>query len=222
MALYIGLDLHSSSCFIAGITETREKVLEKKLPNDIEMILKFLYSYREEIKAIAVESTYNWYWLVDGLKSAGYKVKLANPSAMKKYEGIKYSNDRHDAFWLAEMLHLGILPEGYIYPKEERSMRDLLRRRLRLVQLRTGMINSLKGIIARQGLKKINTNKIKGMKEDDVGGFITKDEDIALQLKISKENIDLLTEEIKEIEKRVISRVKLKEGYKKLLTGYLQ
>ncbi len=66
----------------------------------------------------AVESTYNWYWLVDGLEEAGYKLHLTNPSAIQQYEGLKHTDDKWDSFWLAHMLRLGILPEGYIYPKK--------------------------------------------------------------------------------------------------------
>ncbi|MDY7030593.1 MAG: IS110 family transposase, partial [Thermodesulfobacteriota bacterium] len=73
-----------------------------------------------------MESTFNWYWLVDGLQEKGYTVHLANPSAIKQYEGLKYVDDRWDSFWLAHLMRLNILPEGYIYPKEERPLRDLL------------------------------------------------------------------------------------------------
>ena len=64
-----------------------------------------------------VESTYNWYWLVDGLMEAGYRVHLANPAAIQQYSGLKYTDDHSDARWLAHVLRLGVLPEGYIYPK---------------------------------------------------------------------------------------------------------
>ena len=90
------------------------------------MILATLAPYKNDIVGIVVESTYNWYWLVDLLMVAGYTLHLANPTAIQKYSGLKYSDDQHDAFWLAEMLRLGILPVGYIYPKEDRPIRDLL------------------------------------------------------------------------------------------------
>jgi hypothetical protein len=51
----------------------------------------------------------------------GYRVHLANPSAIKQYEGLKHTDDRHDSFWLAHMLALGILPEGYIYLSQRGS-----------------------------------------------------------------------------------------------------
>jgi hypothetical protein len=48
----------------------------------------------------------------------GHTLHIANPTAIQKYSGLKYSDNQHDEFWLAEMLQLGILPEGDIYPKE--------------------------------------------------------------------------------------------------------
>jgi hypothetical protein len=62
----------------------------------------------------------------------GYHVMLVNPSKVRQYEGLKHTDDRHDAFWLAHQMRLGILPTGYIYPKEQRAVRDLLRERRRL------------------------------------------------------------------------------------------
>jgi hypothetical protein len=76
-----------------------------------------LEPFREQVQAIAVESTFNWYWLVDGLMEAGYQVQRVNTSAVRQYERLKYVDDRHDARWLARLLHLGILPTGHIYPR---------------------------------------------------------------------------------------------------------
>jgi transposase len=84
------------------------------LPNDLSEVLKALNPYRKDLEGIVVESTFNWYWLVDGLMESGYRVHLANPSAIKQYEGLKPSDDARDAFHLAHLLKLGILPEGYI------------------------------------------------------------------------------------------------------------
>ena len=84
-----------------------------------------------------------WYWLVDGLEEQGYKIHLVNTAAVKQYEGLKHADDDTDAFWLAHLLRLGILPTGYIYPKEQRAVRDLARKRSQLVQERTTQILSL-------------------------------------------------------------------------------
>jgi len=75
-----------------------------------------------ELQGIVIESTFNWYWLVDGLMDAGYRVHLATASANKQYEGLKHTDDGHHAFWLAHLLALGILHERCIYPKEDRPV----------------------------------------------------------------------------------------------------
>ncbi len=87
-----------------------------------------------------MESTFNWYWLVDGLMDSGYKMHLANTTAIQQYSGLKHGDDRSDAMFLAELLRLGILPEGFIYPRSERAVRDRARKRIQLVQQRTSNI----------------------------------------------------------------------------------
>ena len=141
MQLYAGLDLHSRNTYIGIMDKEFRRVFGKRVLNKLPLILKTLEPFQDQLKGIVVESTYNWYWLIDGLMDAGYQcVHLANPSAMKQYEGIKHTDDQHDAFFLAQMLILGILPQGYIYPKEDRPVRDLARKRLFLVRHKTSHI----------------------------------------------------------------------------------
>ncbi len=143
MRLYCGIDLHSNNVFIVVPDEHDRVVLRCRLPNDLPVILSTLEPHRGDLVGIVVESTFNWYWLVDGLMAAGYRAHLANTAAMQQYSGLKHADDRSDARWLAHMLRIGILPEGYIYPRAERGLRDLLRRRACLVQQRTAMVLSL-------------------------------------------------------------------------------
>lgn len=117
MKLYCAIDLHSNNNVVTIIDEHDRVVFEKRLRNDLAMVLEHLNFYREDLTAVAVESTYNWYWLVDGLMEAGYEVKLVNTAAVTVYSGLKYTSDEHDARHLAHLLRLGILPEGYICPK---------------------------------------------------------------------------------------------------------
>jgi len=134
---YSGIDLHSNNSVVT-ITDEEDRVMaEKRLPNDLTRILDFLKPWKEELAGVVVESTFNWYWLVDGLQEAGYKVHLANTTAIKKYDGLKHSGDETDARHLAHLLRLGILPTGTILPKEQRTVRDLSRKRMQLVRSRT-------------------------------------------------------------------------------------
>ena len=177
-----------------------------------------LKPYKEEIVGVAVESTYNWYWLVDALMEEGYKVHLANPAAIQRYSGMKHVDDKHDAFWLAEMLRLGILPEGYIYPKEERPLRDLLRKRGHLVRLRTSLVISLQNILSRNLGVNVVVNEVKRLREDRITPLLGESEDLALAGRVSKEAIDFFTRQISRIEGVVEKRVGLKEEYRSLLT----
>ena len=68
--------------------------------------------WREEFSGVVVESTFNWYWLVDGLKEADFTVQPANTTAIKKYDGLKHSGDEADVRYVAHLLRLGILPTG--------------------------------------------------------------------------------------------------------------
>ena len=188
------------------------------MPNELVLIQQTLQPFQEGLLGIVVESTYNWYWLVDGLMEEGYKVHLANPSAVQQYSGMKHSDDKHDAFWLAEMLRLGILPEGYIYPKEERPIRDLLRKRGHLVRLRTSLVVSLQNILSRNLGRKLRVNDVKSLREDRISSLLEMSEDIALAGRVSKEAIDHLTRQIYKIEWAVQKKIVLKEQYRYLLT----
>jgi transposase len=79
MKLYAGFDLHSSNIYVAIVDAEGKRVFKKKLHNDPNRILAELRPHKRAIAGIVVESTFNWYWLVDMLMSAGYKVHLANP-----------------------------------------------------------------------------------------------------------------------------------------------
>lgn len=218
MQLYAAIDLHARNNYLAIVTKTGERRFKQKMSNRQEIILEALRPYKDSVAGIAVESTYNWYWLVDALMGGGYKVHLANPAAIQKYSGLKYSDDRHDAFWLAEMLRLNILPEGYIYPKEERPIRDLLRKRGHLVKLRTSLILSLKNIISRNLGINLDVNDVKRLKEDRVSPLLEENEDLLLAGKVSKDTIDYLTRKIREIEAVVEKRIDLKKPYTYLQT----
>lgn len=152
MKLYVGIDLHSTNSYVAVLDETDKVVYQKRLSNDVKLLLNELSPYRESIVGIVVESTYNWYWLVDNLQEKGYQVHLANTAKNEQYKGLKHTDDKSDAIWLAHLLRLGLLSCGYIYPKEDRGLRELLRRRLSLVRQQTMMVLGIQSLITRPGV----------------------------------------------------------------------
>jgi transposase len=147
----------------------------------------------------------------------GYKVHLANPSAIKQYEGLKHTDDKWDSFWLAHLLRLNILPEGYIYPKEERPVRDLLRRRLLFVKHRTSHILSLQSMISRNLGTQMSANAIKRL-DQEAAETLFDSPHLVLAANSNIAVIHFLKERIKPIEKAVKSHITLREEFRYLLT----
>jgi len=216
MKTYCGIDLHSNNNVVVVIDENDHILLEQTLSNHLGVILDTLSKIRESIDGIAVESTYNWYWLVDGLQEAGYKLHLVNTAAIKQYEGLKYSDDKRDAFHLAHLLRLGILPTGYIYPKQERAIRDLLRKRLQLVQQRTAQILSIQNQVTRNTGRQLKANEVKKLTISTVKNRI-KDKNIQQAILSNVAIMNVLTSKIEVLEKQVLEQVTIKDEFQKLL-----
>ncbi|MDE2310243.1 MAG: IS110 family transposase [Betaproteobacteria bacterium] len=214
---YSGIDLHSNNSVVTVTDEEDRVVAEKRLPNDLTRIVGFLLPWRDELAAVVVESTYNWYWLVDGLQEAGFVLKLANTGAIKKYDGLKHSGDEADARQLAHLLRLGILPTGTILPREHRAIRDLARKRMQLVRSRTSHILAIENIAARQRGMKISSNQIKKLTADEVDQmpFL---EDVGLAIKSNLAVVITLGEQIDLLEKRLLEDMSERPEYS-LLTS---
>jgi transposase len=142
---------------------------------------------------------------------------LANPSAIQQYEGLKHTDDQWDSFWLAHMYRLGILPEGYIYPKEHRAVRDLLRRRLLFVKHSTSHILSLQSMISRNLGLNMSGREIKKLKQEDVDDLFDCP-NLGFMANNSLEAINFLKKIILDIEKKVESQVKMRKEFLMLLT----
>ena len=217
MKVYAGLDLHATNTYVAMIDAENKVLYKHRHRNDVPSILSALDPFREDIQGVVVESTFNWYWLVDALMDHGYRVHLANVSAIKQYEGLKQIDDRRSSLWLAHLLRLNILPTGYIYPKEERPTRDLLRKRLQLVRHWTSHVLSVKNILARNLGIRMKTDDIKKLRASEVNTLFA-DTEMRLAIMSSLSLIQHFQEEIDRIETVITKKFKVKEEFKKLLT----
>lgn len=218
MGLHCAVDLHGNNGFYGIVDATGRRVFKQRLPNSLPIILNALEPYREHLESgVVVESTYNWYWLVDGLRENGYQVRLANPAAMTQYNGLKNTDDETDTFFLAELSRLGILPVGHIYPKATRPVRDMLRRRMLLVRQRSAQILSFQNLVARERGEKISSNEIQKLWPSDVKQLF---EDARLRLmgRTNIMTIRFLTKQVLGLERAIVEETKLSPEYAKLLT----
>jgi transposase len=217
MKLYGAIDLHSTNNVTVVIDEQDRVVYQKRLPNDLALILKELSVYQSELQGIVVESTYNWYWLVDGLMEQGYKMHLANTAAIQQYEGLKYTDDHSDARWLAHLLRLEVLPEGYIYPRADRPVRDLLRKRSQLVRHRTTNLLSIQNLMTRNTGSSLSAKRVKGLDVQQVDELLP-DGDLALAVKANLSVMSSADEQVQILEQIVTQRVKLRPQFSFLKT----
>ncbi len=217
MALYCGIDLHSNNHLVVVIDENDQRLEERRLGNELLQTLSLLEPYRDQLAGVAIESTINGYWLADGLQDAGFRVDLVTPAGIKQYEGLKYSDDRYDAFWLAHLMRLGLLKTGYIYPREQRAIRDLLRRRMQLVRTGSRQLICAQSQIWRSTGIRIGCNQLK--KADVVVTLPDVDTQCAVESHLRV--YQSIAREISLLEQRVMAQTQPKTDYEILtsMTG---
>lgn len=207
MRLYCGIDLHSNNSYVVVLDEQDRVVYRRRLGNDLQVILQALAPFAEQLVGIVVEATFNWYWLVDGLMEAGYQLHLANPAAMKQYSGLKFADDHSDARWLAHMLRVGLLPEGYIYPREQRALRDLLRKRGRMVQQRTGNLLSLQNLVHRNTGQRLSGRALRAVELTELDPQHP-DANRTLAMESTKRVLECIDVEVMRLEKEILRQLK--------------
>jgi transposase len=212
-----GMDLHSNNVVIGIMDIDGKRVASHKVPCELKEVVKFLAPFKKRLEQVAVESTYNWYWLVDGLQALKYPVVLANPAGMEQYNGIKHADDTNDAFFVAELLRLKILPTGHIYDEQLRPVRDLLRRRLTLVHHRTALMLSFKSLYTRTTGQDMTLSRFKELEIKEAQELYTHAANqliAGMQIK----HIEQLTESIQKIERGVLGSARELPFYSKLLS----
>lgn len=205
MKFYCGIDLHATNSFLCVIDDKDRVLLKEKLKNDLGSILYALESFSPR-PSVAVEATINWYWLVDGLQEAGFDVKLAHSMALYMITGAKVKTDRRDAFSLAKLLRLDAIPEAYIYPKAKRPIRDLLRKRKQVVNLRANAYGALRRVLLQYGFYGYSQATIKSLTEEQLDRHL---EHFATQAgcHLEVQRIRFYSKQIKILENIILSSV---------------
>jgi len=153
---YVGIDVHKKMCQVAVLDDEGELLDETRFMNTPEGIEEFaqrLSAYGDEVRAV-VESTGNlWIQVHDRLEVHGYDVALSSPANSRLVSDSKVKTDRTDARALARLHRAGVLSTCFVPGEEERSRRELLRHRLRLVKNRTAVRNRIHSLLDKHGLR---------------------------------------------------------------------
>lgn len=217
MKSYAGIDLHGTNSVVVVLDEEDRVLYQKRLRNELAGILAAFAPLRDTLQGIAVESTYNWYWLVDGLMDAGYVVHLAHVPALPQYSGLKHADDHHDARWLAHLLRLGLLPTGHIYPKADRPLRDLLRKRSQWVRQKTAVVLSLQSLLTRLTGQRFSLNRLHQLSPETVVALVPAPEQ-ALSVTSSLTVLRCVEAQITEVERAVRHQASQRPGFALLQT----
>ena len=216
MNFYSGIDLHSRQSTLCVIDDKDNIHLRTTVPNQIEQILQPLQSFTPSPE-VAVEATLNWYWLVDGLQDAGFKVKLAHPFGLQIIKKAKVKTDNRDAFNLARLLRLDALPESYIYPKAKRPIRDLLRRRQRIVSLRASDYVTLQRVLQQYAISDLASMGAKKIGPKDIESQVDEPA-IKCRCQMELERIGLYSRQIQVCEDIIISSLVDDADFKRIQT----
>lgn len=134
-----GIDLHAKTMYLCVLDQEGQIRLHQNIPTSSERFLAAIAPYRDDL-VVGVECMFTWYWLADLCHEQGIRFLLGHALYMRAIHGAKAKNDRLDAYKLACMIRGGVFPMAYVYPRDMRATRDLLRRRTTLVRFRAELM----------------------------------------------------------------------------------
>ncbi len=213
---FCGCDMHSKSTYFKVLDKSGHVLAKKNLPNNFDRFKKFIEPFKETV-VVGAESTYNYYWLFDGCQKENIPFVLGHALYIRAIAGNKKKNDALDAETLANLMRTDFLPKAYPYPNDMRSVRDLLRRRHRLMRLRSEAYTHIQLISHQNEMQDVNSAaaKNKALRNEMISRI---DEPyIAENLKIDAFIIDTMDPKISEIEHRIKSRTKLQNSKRFLI-----
>lgn len=184
--LYSGIDLHKRTAVIATVDETGKVVAEASVRTSRAEVARY-FQWLPEPTVATVEATSSWYWLRDLLDQEDVPLTLAHAKFVKAIAYAKVKTDKVDALTLAQLLRADLIPAAHMVSPELRPLRDLLRTRLHLVEKRTSAKNSVARL-----LEKYNVARPEALPDE-----------ATLQARLYAEQIELLTDQIRRIEKQL-------------------
>jgi len=218
MQLYAAIDLHSNNCVPAVMDEQGKVVFTKRIPNrPASAIVEALLPFRDDLLAVAVESTPNWYWLERELRQANFKVELVNTAAIEQYGGLKYGDDFSDAAHLADLMRMNRLPTAWICPEGDRALRDLARKRAQLVRQRTLQLLSAHNLVARDLGDHLTGNSLKRLTAWDVNAMpLLPEQKTALKATLAVARC--LESHVERLERDILAQMRERDVFKWLKT----
>ncbi len=151
MTAYVGIDLHRRRSMVVCLDEGGERLWWRRIENSPQTLREVIAEAGPDPEVV-IEATWGWYWAADVVAEAGGRVHLAHPLGIKGYENRRVKTDLADATLLADLLRMGRLPESWIAPHSMRELRELVRYRHKLSQLRSGLKSQVHAVLGKEGV----------------------------------------------------------------------
>jgi transposase len=151
MTAYVGIDLHRRRSVAVCLNEEGDRLWWRRIENSPQTLTEIVEEAGPDPEVV-IEATWGWYWAADVVTAAGGRVHLAHPLGIRGYENRRVKTDLADAFLLADLLRMGRLPESWIPPHSIRELRELVRYRHKLSQLRSGLKGQVHAVLGKEGV----------------------------------------------------------------------
>jgi len=168
---YVGIDLGARRCQVCVVAADGTVLVNASVPSRLDAIIAVLRQHDALPAPVAIEATFSWYWLADGLQDQQCDVRLVHAARCAAITSAKVKTDRRDAEILAQLLRTGMVPEAYLYPREHRGFRDLTRQRNSIVERSSGVLRKLRCMLYREGHSDHDLNDAKGLDLGDLPRF---------------------------------------------------
>jgi transposase len=198
-AFYAGVDLHARTMYLVVLDRDGDVRLRRNLPARPDAFLRAVAPFRDGL-VVASECVHCWYWLADLCAAEGIAFALGDAWGMKAVHGSKTKSDAHDADTIARLLRGGNLPLAYAYPRERRSLRDLLRARLRFVRLRARTYGHVHTALRQLNLPPVSSDVKYKSKRGGIAAAIP-DEHVRRSVRADRELLDPLDALIRHLER---------------------
>lgn len=201
-----GVDLHGSTKYICIMNKEGDILLHKNMKNDFNFFKESISPFLPDI-TVGVESMHSYYWLADGCIKENIPFLLGHAYYMKSIHGGKTKNDKIDSKKIADLMRSNHFPVGYVYPKELRSTRDLLRRRIRFMKIRSEAYVHIQTIF-RQHCMNINPKDVKNKNDRRLLIDRIDDPQIKSSIEMNLNVIDFFDAQLNKVEKEIRAKAK--------------
>jgi transposase len=200
-----GIDLHAKTLTACTMELSGNIIKRKTLPCQIQPVLDFLNPWAPDI-TVGVESTYNWYWLIDALKDNQIPCVLGHALYIKRKMSSKHKSDPVDARGIADILRTNQFPIAFDYPSAMRAVRDQLRRRHFFVRQRAGICTHFQITLHQEGCIEPLRMKLQNKSTRDSLLELTSNSDVKKTLTTDLGYINSLDTIIDDLEKTLVQK----------------